>query len=215
MRDPLPKFLMPTVDMKKAIELNAKEDEILSAALEKLEKERRMAMCNFWDKKGAFIQETSARRKMNWGLRRRISVDKLDVRHQKNSSYAALSKIDFSSSLQPSSKVVASRVSYNQWKACSNQALTTKTNTAAATLETGVAVSKKTAHHKCRKDPLVTQSKSTDKLPSLNVNNYFKARQNGNSALKSEIPRRISIAAVPTPPSVTKRRRRRATIPQL
>lgn len=78
MRDPLPKFLMPTVDMKKAIELNAKEDEILSTALEKLDKERRMALSNFWDHKVAFIQETSAKRKMNWGLRRRISVDELE-----------------------------------------------------------------------------------------------------------------------------------------
>lgn len=210
MRDPLPRFLLPTVDMKKAIERNAKQDENLSTALKQLDQERRVALCHFWDKKDAFIKET-AKRTINLRLRRKISVEELepDLRNQKNSFYAASEKNISSLQLQ------SPRASQRQREVTPKQAPTVKNNTVVEILENGAVISKKTTQQDNTKASLATQANNIDRLPSLNVNNYYNVQQIGKS--KSRMPRRISFAAVPTPrdPSVTRQKRRRATVHNL
>ena len=61
-QEPLPRYLLPTLVMKKAIEKNAKEDETLTFTLEKLDNDRQLALCQVWGKKEAFIRGTAKKK---------------------------------------------------------------------------------------------------------------------------------------------------------
>ena len=66
---------------------------------------------------------------------------------------------------------------------------------------------------------LLMHANSIDRLPSITADNCFNVQQNGEPTVKTQTPRRISLAAIPSPrdPSVTglKRRLRRATVHRL
>jgi len=97
---------------------------------------------------------------------------------------------------------------------------TARNNSAAAKiLVKGVEVLKKTAEQNNKRVSLLMQANSIDRLPGINEYNCFNVEQNGKSTVKTQTPRRISLAAIPAPrdPSVTelKRRLRRATLHRL
>lgn len=75
-----------------AIEKNSQQDENLSTTLKNLENERQVTKWHFWDRKAAFLRDTTTKRKLNLMLRRKISVDELEprLRYQKKSSFAVL-----------------------------------------------------------------------------------------------------------------------------
>ena len=62
MKDKLPRFLLPTADIKKAIDRNAKKDEDLSFFLHKLDKERKLALDQLTRRQDAFKKEMIKRR---------------------------------------------------------------------------------------------------------------------------------------------------------
>lgn len=80
-QEPLPRYLLPTLVMKKAIEKNAKEDETLTFTLEKLDNDRQLALCQVWGKKEAFIRGT-AKKNYRSRFRRKISVDDLGMMNE-------------------------------------------------------------------------------------------------------------------------------------
>lgn len=57
MKDQLPRFLLPTADMKKAIDRNSKQDKDLSHLLKQLEKEKKMALEQLTKKQDAFKKQ--------------------------------------------------------------------------------------------------------------------------------------------------------------
>ena len=90
MKDPLPRFLLPTVNTKKEIEKNVQQDQDHSTTLKNLENERQVTKWHFWDKKAAFLKKPG-QTKLNLMLRRNTSVQlEPGLRYQENSSYAAL-----------------------------------------------------------------------------------------------------------------------------
>lgn len=62
MKDQLGRYLLPTADMKKAINRNSKQDEDLSIVLKQLEKEKKMALNHLSIKQDAFKKQIIKRR---------------------------------------------------------------------------------------------------------------------------------------------------------
>ena len=62
MKDQLPRYLMPTADMRKAIDRNTKQDEDLSLVLEQLDKEKKMALKQIVRRQEAFKKQILKRR---------------------------------------------------------------------------------------------------------------------------------------------------------
>lgn len=62
MKDQLPCYLMPTADMRKAIDRNTKQDEDLSLVLEQLDKEKKMALKQIVRRQEAFKKQILKRR---------------------------------------------------------------------------------------------------------------------------------------------------------
>ena len=62
MKDQLPRYLLPTADMKKAIDRNSRRDEDLSVLLKQLEKEKKMALNYLAIKQDAFKKQVIKRR---------------------------------------------------------------------------------------------------------------------------------------------------------
>lgn len=61
MKDKLPRFLLPTADMKKAIDRNAKKDTDLSLLLDQLDKEKKVALDQLQRRQEAFKKEIMMR----------------------------------------------------------------------------------------------------------------------------------------------------------
>lgn len=64
MKETLPRFLLPTADMKKAINRNAKNDEDLSFLLKRIEKEKKVALEQVSRRQKAFKREMIMRREI-------------------------------------------------------------------------------------------------------------------------------------------------------
>ena len=62
MKDQLERYLLPTADMKKAIDRNSRQDEDLSVLLKQLEKERKIALNHLTIKQDAFKKQVIKRR---------------------------------------------------------------------------------------------------------------------------------------------------------
>ena len=62
MKDQLERYLLPTVDMKKAIDRNSKQDEDLSVLLKQLEREKKIALNHLAIKQDAFKKQVIKRR---------------------------------------------------------------------------------------------------------------------------------------------------------
>ena len=62
MKDQLPRYLMPTADMRKAIDRNTKQDEDLSLVLEQHDKEKKMALKQIVRRQEAFKKQILKRR---------------------------------------------------------------------------------------------------------------------------------------------------------
>ena len=64
MKETLPRFLLPTADMKKALNRNAKNDEDLSFLLKRIEKEKKVALEQVSRRQKAFKREMIMRREI-------------------------------------------------------------------------------------------------------------------------------------------------------
>ena len=64
MKETLPRFLLPTADMKKAINRNAKNDEDLSFLLKRIDKEKKVALEQVSRRQKAFKREMIMRREI-------------------------------------------------------------------------------------------------------------------------------------------------------
>ena len=62
MKDQLARYLLPTVDMKKAIDRNSKQDEDLSVLLKQLEREKKISLNHLAIKQDAFKKQVIKRR---------------------------------------------------------------------------------------------------------------------------------------------------------
>ena len=174
----------------------------------------------FWGQK----QRERETKKINLMLRRITSVDELEpgLRYQENSSYALLRRGKCLSLIELYSQATTPCVSYMHKER--EMSPTARNNSAAAKIlpEKGVLVLKKTGEHKNKRVSCLMQANSLDTLPSKTADNCFNVQQNGESTVKTQTPRRNSLAAIsfPRDPSVTgltglKRKLRRATVHQL
>ena len=134
--------------MKKAIEMNAKEDDSLSTALEKLDKEKQAALFQLCDKKRKFIREKVTSR-ISFGLRQNIT-DERQKNALRNNSFNVGREVVLTAKFPSSSRVTCS---YRQREKRTWQAATVGDNSSASEVikEKQATNSSKTTRQNSRK----------------------------------------------------------------
>lgn len=212
MRNPLPRFLLPSFEMQKAIEMNAREDKILSTALEQLDKEKKVALSQLCWKEHNFIKKT-VKRNINFTLTRKVSAGNQEPIQGKN-SFTIGGKIGLGFSLLNSSAVTPDNsCSYKQSETSSRKVKTNERYSTPGIIRKRKNIWWSIAQKGGRNYSPETKSCGIgDRLPILNGNNDLDVPQ--KIPVSSMTERRISMPTISSPRG-TKEKWRRATVPHL